>query len=466
MLSVSRDEITSGSITRSLVILAVPLVMQNFVQVIQQVVDTFWLGRVGSEAVAAVGLTMPIIALMLATIIGMFVGTQVLVSHRVGADEISGARRAAFHGMSLGLALGIVLTLVVLVSGRSIVSALTSNSLVIEYAVAYLSVYSIGFVVGGVSDGIEAGFVGFGDSRAALYVNVTAVVVNVVLDPFLIFGYGPFPELGVGGAALATVIGYGTGLILAVGLLFTKRNDYTFTRETFSFDVGEFTELVSIGYPNTLQQWARQTANLIIIAIVSTVAGAAGLAAYTVGARIAGVAYIPAYGFQQAGQSIVGQNLGANQPARADRATWVGVAIAGTFFLAIGAVQALFPELLATLFVPDLSSTGLHYTVQFLLILALGYWAIGSMMMFTAGFNGARRTKVSMAASTIQFWVVRLPFAAIGAFTLGWGVTAVFWAVTVSNILAAVGVGAYYFYTTNRGMLDRAAAIASGTPGD
>ena len=466
MLSVSREEITSGSLTRSLVVLAVPLVIQNLVQVVQNVVDTFWLGRLGENAVAAVGLVLPVITLVLALVIGVMTGTQVLVSQRAGDENVRGARKAAFHGVTLGLGVGSALAVAIALVSTDVTALLTSHDAVAGLAASYLTVYAASFAVSGVSDSLEAGFIGFGDSRAALYVNVVAVLVNVVLDPFLIFGYGPFPELGVEGAALASVLGYGSGMVLAIGLLAMNRHDFTFTRRTLAVDLADYRELVTIGYPNALQHSARHTARLLIVAIVASASGAAGLAAYTVGARIAAIAYIPAFGLQQAAQSVVGQNLGAEKPGRADRVTWIGVSIAVTGLLAIGALQALVPGELTRLFVPDLSPLGFQLTVDYLQILALGYWAIGAMSMFTAAFNGARRTRTSMVATMIQFWGVRLPIAAVGGLFLAAGVHAVFWSVTISNVVAAVGAGLYYVYATNRGMFDRAAETASGTPGD
>lgn len=466
MLSVSRDDITSGSLARSLVVLAVPLVVQNLVQVVQNVVDTFWLGRLGENAVAAVGLALPVIVLTYALVMGVFTGTQVLVSQRVGGENVRGARQAAFHGVTLGFAIASLLTIVVALFAYDVTALLSSNATVANLAAAYLTVYAVSFVIGGISDTLEAGFIGFGDSRAALYVNVTAVFVNVILDPFLIFGYGPFPELGVEGAALASVIGYACGMVFAIALLTQNRNEFTFTRRTVSFNLAEYRELVNIGYPNALQQGARHTARLLIVSIVASVGGAAGLAAYTVGARIASIAFIPAWGLQQAAQSVVGQNLGAENPGRADRTTWIGVSIAVTGLLVIGAIQAVFPGQLATLFVPDLSPLGLQLTIDYLQILALGYWAIGAMAMFTAAFNGARRTRTSMVASMAQFWGIRLPIAAVGALFLGLGVHAVFWSVTLSNVVAAIGAGLYYVYITNRGMFDRAAETASGAASD
>ncbi|WP_132058901.1 MATE family efflux transporter [Halorussus amylolyticus] len=463
MLDVSREEITDGSLTRALLILAAPLVVQNLVQVVQNVVDTFWVGRLGENAVAAVGGNFPIVALVSSAIIVLLTGTQVLVSQRVGADDLDGARRAAFHGLTLALVVGTVVGAIVVVGADTIVSLVLTESEVVPLAATYLATYMLAFPFMTMSDALEGGFVGWGDSRAAMYVNVTAVVVNIGLDPFLILGYGPFPRMEVEGAALATAIGYTAGFSLALTMYLRGRDGYTLTRESIDFDTAEYREILDIGLPRGGQQVASQSVRVVIVALVSAVGGAAGVAAYTVGARIAAVAFIPAQGLSGAAQSIVGQNLGANKPERARRTTWVGVAIAAVGLTLVGVVQWFVPELLVNVFVPDISPRGFELAVDYLRILVLGYWGIGAMYMFSAGFNGARRTKVSMMAGLLKYWAVRLPIAVVGAYWLDYGVHAVFWAVTVSNVVAAVGAGLYYYHTTNNGMLKRAAEKAAAT---
>jgi len=457
MFDVSRDEITEGSLVRSLLLLAAPLVVQNLVQVVQNVVDTFWVGRLGEGAVAAVGASIPVMAFVFSATIVTFTGTQVLVSQRVGADDLAGGRRAAFHGVTLALGVGAIVGGAVVVGADPIASLVISEPGVTAQAATYLGTVMLALPFMAASDAIEGGFVGWGDSRAALYVNVTAVVVNIGLDPFLILGWGPFEPMGVRGAAIATAVGYTAGFVLALGLLVNGRDGYTITRESVGFDPAEFREILEVGLPRGGQQAASQSVRVVIIGLVSAVGGPAGLAAYTVGARVASVAFIPAQGLSGAAQSVVGQNLGAGNPGRARRTTWVGAAVAAVGLTVTGLAQWIAPELLVTLFVPDISARGLALSVDYLQILVLGYWAIGATYVFNAGFNGARRTKVSMIAGLLQYWAVRLPIAAVGALWLDYGVHAVFWAVTLSNVAAAVGAGAYYYYTTNNGMLRRAA---------
>ncbi len=461
MMNVSREEITGGSLVRSLLLLAAPLVMQNLVQVAQQVVDTFWVGRLGENAVAAVGVNFPVIALIYSVTMVVNTGTQVVVSQRAGSDDDAGGRKMAFHGATLALFFGITCALLVAVGAETIVELVLSGEGVTTLATTYLATYMFGFPFAMTSDAIESAFVGWGDSRAALYINVTAVLVNIGLDPFLILGWGPFAEMGVRGAALATAIGYAAGLLLGLGMILRGRDGLTFTERAVGFEVAEYREILEVGVPSGAQHGVSQLVRILIIALVSAVGGAAALAAYTIGARVASVAFIPAQGLAGAAQSIVGQNLGADNPGRARRTTWVGAAVAAVGLTLAGVVQWVVPEFLVTLFVADVSPEALRMTVDYLQILVLGYWAIGAWYLFNAGFNGARRTKISMVAGLLKYWAIRLPIAVVGIFWLGYDIYAVFWAVTLSNVVSTVGIGLYYYYTTNDGMLLRAAEQAT-----
>jgi putative MATE family efflux protein len=463
-MSDRRAAIVEGSIPRTLVSLAVPLVAQNVVRVAQQVVDTFWLGRLGETAVAAVGLTIPLLGLLFALLVTPFVGTQILVSQRVGADDDAGAHRTVVHGLVLALAVGAVLGGVVALVARPLVTLVGAGPDVAPAAALYLGTVALGLPMAGASDALEAGFVGRGDSRTSLWINVATVAVNVVLDPLLIFGAGPIPALGIRGAALATVGGYAAGLALALAFALGPR--MALSRRHLTLTVADFRALLSIGAPITGRQVVSGSVRVLLVSVVALAGGAAGLAAYTVGARVASVAVLPSRGLAQAAQSMVGQNVGADRPDRAGRTTRVGVAVAVVALALLGAVQWAVPGPVARLFVPDLSGDGLAFTVQYLRILAYGYPAIGAVDLLLAGFNGAGRTRTSFVADLLKYWGVRLPTAALAlpatasvsvfgvavAPGLDLGMSAVFWAVTGSNVAAALGVGAYYVRATQRGL--------------
>ncbi len=462
MLDVDREDITDGPILTTLLVLATPLLAQNLVQIAQQLIDTFWLGRHSLEAVAAVGLNFPVTALLMTATIGAMVGTQVLVSQRAGADDVEGARRATVNGTLLGVLVGLAVGGVSFYFAHDIMGVFGAGEDTTRYAAEYLAVFALVAVPTiAASDVIEGGFVGWGDARAALYINVLAVGVNVVLSPFLIFGWLAFPELGVAGAALATGIGYACGFVLGLSMFVAGRDGFRLTREALALDRGDCREIVDIGWPTTGQHGAAQAARVAMIGIVAAVGGAAAIAAYTIGARVASVAFVPALGLQKAAQSMVGQNLGADRPDRARRTTWTGVGLAAGALTLVGLLQLAIPETLAWVFVPDASAAELALAADYLVILAVGYWAIGATYLLQAGFNGARRTRTSMIASLAQYWAVRLPVAVALAYPLGWDVHGVFWAVTISNVVAAVGLGLYYYYETSSGMNRRAVAAAT-----
>ncbi|MFC6837039.1 MATE family efflux transporter [Halomarina ordinaria] len=484
MFDLSPDDITEGPVLRALLVLAAPLLAQNVVQVFQQVVDLFWVGRLDNagDAVAAVGLVVPLQALVFGFAVFIpFVGTQVLVSQRIGADDVVGARRGVGSGLLAALGLGVGVGVVGILLAPALIDLITSvrpegvGESVGPLAVAYFSVLMLVLPLITLSDTTEAAFVGWGDSRVALYMNVLAIGLNAVLDPIFIFGFEENPAfallglggvadslyaatgfagLGVEGAALATGVGYGVGFLLGAALLLAGRNGGMTSRSAFRIDLAEQRELFDIGLPMAGQQVAKQVADLALVVLAFSLGGAAGLAAYFVGFRVAGVAVIPSLSLQQAAQSVVGQNLGAGLVGRARTATWHGAGIAVTVLGLLGVVQWVVPELIVVVLAPQLDAAGVALTVEYLRVLALGYPAIGAAYLFQAGFNGASETRTSFLASLAQYWGVRLPFALVGGLALAWGVSAVFWAVTLSNVAAALGLAFYYYYSAENGRFD------------
>ncbi|MWG34920.1 MATE family efflux transporter [Halomarina oriensis] len=478
MFDLSPDDITEGPVLRAMLVLAAPLLVQNLVQVVQQVVDLFWLGRLSDAAVSAIGLTLPLITLLFAlTVYVPLVGTQILVSQRVGTDDVVGARRAMFTGLFVASVSAVVGGAVVFFGARPMLETLTlvrpsasGEAAALELAATYVRVTALGLPLLLLSDTTEGAFLGWGDSKTAMRMNVIAVVVNVVLDPVLIFGVTlggvEFAGLGIAGAALATVVGYTVGGSYGYVRVARGAHGGMLSRATATVDWGEVREMFDVGGPIAGQNVVKQVADVLLVTVAFAVGGAPALAAWAVGFRVASLAVIPATGMQQAAQSVIGQNLGAGYVGRAHRATWQGAILAAVGLGVLGVVQWFLPGLIIETFAPTLSARGSEFTALYLRILAVGYPAMGAMYLFQAGFNGASRTRTSFVASLGQHWGVRVPVAVLGSGVLGtlavgFGIAAVFWAVTLSNVAAAVGLGLYYYYSTERGMLDRAAEAAA-----
>lgn len=468
MLETSSEDITEGPLGRVLAALAAPIVAQHLVLIGQTIVDIFWVGRISGDAVAAVGLVTPLLAFFGIGSQAVVIGAQVVVSQRIGSDDRSGARTAAAHALVAIVVVNLLLAFVVVGAADPLVRLVGAEGAVVGLAVTYLSVLAFSRVISGLSDTIEYVYQGAGDTRTPFVLNVIAILVNIVLDPFLIFGWWEFPALGIAGAAYATMIGYGIAAAIGFATLVGDRTAFSITREAFRFDRETVREMAKIGAPRGGQRGVRQAARLVVVWIVATTGGSAALAAYTVGARVATVAFVPAASVGSAATTVVGQNLGADRADRATRATWLGVGFGVVVIGVLGVGQWLFPEPIARVFVPDITSEQLELTVVYLQILAISYWALGVIHTIEAGFNGAGRTDISMYATGLQYWAVRIPVAAVLAFPVGMGLGAVgaFWAVTVSNVVAAIGLIAYFQYSTAGGMLERAAETSGASSAD
>lgn len=474
MLRAEPDEITSDSIPRVLLILAGPLVVQNLIHVANLIVDTFWLGRLGENEVAAVGLSFPVISVVAAGIVLVAAGTQITLAQRVGADATDEARRLAFTGMVLAAGVGVLVCTAFALGADRLMGILASDPTVAGLAAIYLWTYMLFYPFAYASDTLENAFVGWGDTNAALYINVTMVGTNIVLDPFLIFGWGPFPALGVQGAALASGLGFAFGLVLALAFALGLRDSFTLDRPSMSIDLDFVREIVDVGAPLSGQRLVSDVVRVFIMGLVAIAGGAAGLAAFTVGERVATLAIIPALGLQQAAQTMIGQNVGANRPDRALRTTTVGVVMATVGLGILGVLQWVFAGIIVDVLVPDLTQTGRELSILFLQILALSYWALGGTYLLLAAFNGVRRTRTSFVIDLLKYWGIRFPIAIVAIPTtttvavfgiavspgLGLGIEAIFWAVTISNVVAVIGASAYFAYTTRRGMFAAAAQRA------
>ena len=481
MFDVDREAITEGPIASVLLLLAAPLVAQNIVYVANALIDTFWLGRVSENAVAAVGLSLPIQSLLGATIVVAAVGTQILVAQRAGDGDDAGARRVAVNGALVALAVTVVVAVPVVVYAEELISLLGADPQLAGVAATYLAIVIAVLPVGAVGETVENCFTAYGDTRAVLHVSVLSVLVNLVAAPVLIFGVGPVPALGVAGAALGTalsgVVGLAHVIVYALGI---GRDSFRLTADALTIRLATAREVLAVGLPLGGQRGVSELVRVLVVGLVAIAGGAAGVAAYTVGARVATLAIVPALGMQQAAQSMIGQNLGADAPRRARKTTTIGTGIVVAGFLGLGALQLLFAGALADLLAPDLTAAGRSLAVTYLQLLAVSYWALGGTYTLLAGFNGASRTKTSFVADLIKYWGIRFPIAVaavpatatFGAFGvavtpgLGWGVEAVFWAVAVSNVVGFLGLAGYFAYTTQQGMFPKAAERVSTAAGE
>lgn len=458
MFDVSKEEVLGGSLTRSLFLISVPIFVQNLVTVLQLVVDLFWLGRFSEPAVAAVGIATPIIGVVSALIVNTpYVGTQTLVSQYYGDDDEETSRRVAFNGLLLALGLGLVGGALGVVGARPLVEFFVSvdpervGPQVVDLTVVYVQIVAAGTFLGGLSDVVEAAYIGRGDSTYSLVINAVAVGVNLMLTPLLIFDVPvlPFGALGIEGAAIATVVGYTAAFATSVTLVHSRWSDRVVSLRDASVDFGLLREVVDVGLPIAVQNSARQGIHLVLLTLVFAVGGVPGLIAYTIGGRVSRLAAIPLRSLQQATQSVVGQNFGASNYERASKATWTAVGIGVPLMVAFMGVQLAIPRTIAEFFSPTLADESLRLTATNVRIIALSLPAAGALYMFKGGLTGAGASKVTLVSSIVEKWIIRLPLSVVAALYLGADVVVLFWISAASTMVAAVCTAGYYYYYFN-----------------
>ena len=456
------ERITSDSIPRVITLLSIPLLGQNIVHILQQTIDLFWVGRYSGEAVAAIGLASPVLWL-LANVMATsgVVGTQILVSQYVGVNDVYNARKAAFTGLVVTLVFSLFFAFFSYIGAGWITKLMTTvqsqpQPEVSRLAAAYLRVLSLGYIVAAIGDVIEAAYIGWGDSETSLYLNTTSVLVNIILDPILIFGVGPIPQMGIRGAALATTFGFIASLALSMVFILYNRAGGILSKPALKLDKGEIYTLLDIGVPRAVQGLAGTSAAMMMVVLVSTTGGSAGLAAYTIGSRVESLASRAIKSLKQASQTIIGQNIGAGNTTRAANTTYIGSMLAVVLLSVSGVAQWISAEPLIHMLAPEVSGLGLIYAVDYLHILAVGYPIMGVVSLFKAGFDGARQTKTTMVISLIRTWGIQIPLAIATGVLLRYGIIGVFSSRVISGLLIAIVLVAYYYYSIQNMMYEDA----------
>jgi putative MATE family efflux protein len=438
-----RVDMTTGAIAPILLTLAWPLVLGNLLQTVYNLADMFWVGRVDSEAVAAVSLMFPLSWLFVSTAIGITASTIAVVSQHVGADNDRQADQVVAQTMLLAVAVSGLLAAVGWRFRTTILTLMGAEGAVFTDALGYIEVIFLALPFTFLFMGFRASLQGAGDTKTAMWLMVASAGGNVVLDPFLILGWGPFPAMGTRGAAVATLVARAGAT--AAGIYFLLRGGFgvrLYLRDLRP-DPSVLGKLLSIGYPATIDGWARSFAAVVMAAFV-TPFGTAAVAAYGIGVRLMSVTWSVAGAVGQATATGVGQNLGANTPDRAWRVTYV--ATAGTMGLlgAAAAVCLLFPRFMLGIFVDD--PAVITEGVGFLYIIAPFWAAFGGTMVIQGAFRGAGQTKVAMALSFLSRWVFRVPVAIVVAFSAitvpGTDLTVPTLGVGVEGIWIAFAVGA------------------------
>ena len=420
---------TTGAIAPRLGQLAWPLVLGNLLQTFYNLADMFWVGRVSPEAVAAVSLMFPLSWMFVSTAMGITAATIALVSQYVGAGEDRRADHVVAQTVLLTLAVSAVLALAGFAVRRPLLSLIGARGQVFTEALAYIEVIFLALPFTFFFFAFRASLQGAGDTRTAMWLMVLSAGANVVLDPFLILGWGPFPAWGTFGAGVATFLSRGASVALGLVVLLHGGFGVRLHLPDLRPDAEVLKRLIDIGSPATVDGWARSFAAVAMAGLVARF-GPAATAAYGIGLRLMSVTWSVAGAVGQATATGVGQNLGAKTPDRAARVAFV--ATAGTMGLLLGATALVvaFPAAAIRVFVadPKVVAEG----VGFLRIVAPSWAFFGGVMTIQGAFRGAGHTKVAMALSFLSRWILRVPVALVLAFS---------WTVTLPGDVGVSGLG-------------------------
>jgi putative MATE family efflux protein len=363
-------DFTIGPIGRAVLLLAIPMVLEVVLESVFAVADIFWVSRLGPDAVASVGLTESLLTIIYALAMGLGIGATAVVARRIGEKDPEGAARAAVQALVLAVLVSVVLGTTGALLAPRLLALMGGSPSVIATGRGYATIMLGGEAAIIVLFVTNAIFRGAGDAAIAMRVLWLANIINIVLGPLLIFGPGPFPALGVTGAAIATTIGRGIGAIYAVTRLFRQASRIPVGRRHLRLDVGVMRQILSLSGSATLQNLIGMASWIGLVRILAGY-GSEALAGYTIAVRLIIFALLPSWGLSNAAATMVGQSLGARKPERAEQAVWRAGSYNARFLVAVGIVFFLAAPLILRAFTGDPAVT--RYAVHCLRIVALGY---------------------------------------------------------------------------------------------
>jgi len=431
----NEEDFTSGPIGRALGILAIPMMLEMAMESIFAVVDIAFVSRLGTDAVAAVGITEALISVLYGVAIGLGVGLTAMVSRRIGAQDTAGAADVTGQAIWIGAILSVVIGIAGVAYARDLLELMGASDGVVEQGVGFTAVILGGSVTIIYLFLLNAAFRGAGDANIALRSLWLANGINIILDPCLIFGLGPFPEMGVTGAAVATTIGRGIGVIYQLWYLMNGRGRIEFHIRYLRINLRLALRLIRISLGG-IGQFLIATASWIGVMRIVSIYGSSAVAAYTIALRMMEFVFLPAWGLGNAAATLVGQNLGAGKPDRAERSTWQAAKFNAIFMTVSGAFLLIFAEFITGLFSaePDV----LHWGTSCLQILSIGFpmYAVG--MVVVQALNGAGDTTTPAILNFICFWLLQIPLAFWLATESSLGPNGAFIAIVVAESLLTI----------------------------
>jgi putative MATE family efflux protein len=431
-VSGTEQDFTEGKLSRAILLLSIPAVLEMVMESVFVIVDIYFVSRLGADAVATVGITESMITIIYAISIGLGTATTSMVSRRIGEKNYDSASRAAFQAILTGFAVSMIIGIPGAIYSEKLLGLMGASKPIIENMSGYTRIMLGGNVVIMMLFIINAIFRSAGDAAVAMKVLWIGNIINIILDPCLIFGLGPFPQMGVTGAAVATNIGRGTAVLVQFYLLFFGRKRIRLSLSHLSVDFRVMLKLLKLSFGSIGQNLISTTSWIALVRIIS-IFGSEVVAGYTIAIRIIGFTILPSWGISNASATLVGQNLGAKKPDRAEKAVWVTGWVNMVLLGIIGLILVLFPEPFIRMFIGN--ENVVKSGVLGLRIISIGFIAYGLGMVLVNSFNGAGDTSTPLKINIFAFWMVEIPLAWLLAIKAGFNEEGVFIAIVVAESL-------------------------------
>jgi putative MATE family efflux protein len=436
---------TKIPLRRAVFLLAVPMVLELVLESTFAVVDIFFVGKLGSSAVATVGLTETMLFLLYAIGMGLAMAVTAVVARRVGEGKREEAAVTAVQAIWIALLASLPFAVVGIVFAQDLLRLMGADEWTLTHGYPYMQWALGGNAVILLLFTINAIFRGAGDAAAAMRVLWVANALNIMLDPILIFGFGPIPALGIEGAAIATTIGRGAGVLLQLWILFRGGQHLRVLRSQLAWHRAILWNIVRTSFGGIGQMIVAMTSWIFLMRILAGI-GSEAVAGATIAIRVMMFTMMPAWGMSNAAATLVGQNLGAQQPARAEASVWRIGAYNMVYLLAVSVAFFVLPRELMGIFTADPAVIAIG--AEWLRILSYSLFVYGWWMVSVQAFNGAGDTATPTWINVVFFWLIQIPLSWLLAVRLGWQHSGVFWGVFVSE--TAVGLFTLWLFTRGK----------------
>ncbi len=432
---------TSGSIRRAVFMLSIPMILEMIMESIFALVDIYFVSSLGENATATIGLTESVLTLVYAVAIGLSMGATAIVARRVGEEDINGATQAAVQAIALGIGVAAIISVIGILFPKDILRLMGGSPELIAEGYGYTQILLGGNVTIMLLFLINAVFRGAGDASVAMKVLILSNVLNIILDPMFIFGFGPIPAFGVKGAAIATTIGRGSAVIFQLLILFFGWSKIKVGVKDLVIRAGVMLNLIRVSLGGIFQ-FIIGTSSWVFLMRIMAEFGSEVLAGYTISIRVLMFTLMPSWGMSNAAATLVGQNLGAGKPDRAESSVWKTGKYNAYFMVIVSVFYLIFAEFIMRFFTQE--PAVVEFGALSLRVIAAGYVFYAYGMVVIQAFNGAGDTRTPTIINFFCFWLFQLPFAYGVAIWAGWGALGVLLAITIAEALIAI-VGILWF---------------------